>query len=759
MTDNEFQISANIKRVVFTNYEQGMTGCLLADCKVTNGKLPRGFEEKELDKLFYMAPIDHAYEGVELNMTGKLIKAGPRFKFITSQCIASLPRHLDHIRNYISSGAIQYLGPNAAKLFVDKYGAETLTILDENPKKVHEDFRNEYSLGQITAATNSWKVSRQNQMNIKIFDDLDLTRKERSIIVQDLKDRTHEQLTENPYQAGYYTGIDFRKIDSQIQSNKNKFSKVISRGNRERFTAAFIHVLNDAESEGHTGVHLKTLVDKAIGHVGFVEPETMIKDGLRPLIKKDVLSVIEQNGSMIVQKQSWDRLETEFCSRLQVLLDARPKVNSVGFLPITNSKHGLGSDQYRAVKLALNNHFTIITGGPGTGKTTTVNSVILSLNEVYRHQGVKPPKILGIAPSGLAAQRMNEATGMIAMTCHGALGVQPGGELLRKPGRYIDADVLILDEMTMNPMIVMLSLMRAIRPGTRVIMLGDVDQLPSVEAGNVYADLINSNRLPVGRLNETFRYSEQSRVYDIAQNVKHGVIPEILEEGDDWRFVQEPNSQLASRGVIQQFRDYIEQGISPYDIQIIAPLHNDFNGTKNLNRLVQQEMNSMNPRRSIDVGEMRLQEGDLVMNLQKDDRYGLANGQNGIIIHATKNFVSVDYDGREMVYYEGDFHKVTPAWAKTVHKTQGSEYKNVIAPVAMDNKAFYSWQLLYTGLTRMKSHITYVGDPDVFRHSVNHMRDVVRVTGLCSKIQEKVSPVPKDLRALVNRSQVTPSLK
>lgn len=759
MKDDALQIDGHIKKIFFNNYEQGRAGFLLTDCKVIKGDLPRGFEPSQLNKLFYMAPVDHPFEGVHMHLTGKLIKAGPKDKFLTVESSASLPVQVDHIRNYIASGAIQYLGPTAAKNLVDKYGENTLAILDNNPEIVARDFSDLYSPGHIMAASSSWKISRQNQMEIKIFDDLDLTREERAIIVKTLNDRTHEIVLENPYHAAYYSGVDFRKIDSQIQSNPKKFPAYSNPNSTQkaRYGAALIHVLNDAEKEGHTGVYLKTLVDKSIGHTGIQDPERLIHEGLRPLLKSGILTSVEHNGSFIIQKSIWEQKETEFCNHLQLLMDTRPAVNTVGAKVLTDSERGLGADQHRAVKCALNNHFCVITGGPGTGKTTTVNSIQLSFKEHYKGISLPPPKFLGIAPSGLAAQRMTEATGLESKTCHGALGVQPGGELKTKPGQFIDADVIFLDEGTMNSMDVMLALFRCIRPGTRVMLLGDVDQLPSVDAGNVFADLIESGRLPVARLNETFRFSENSLVYEFATCIKKGIVPDVRQKGDDWDFIEKPSAILTAEGVVNQFRSYVESGVDPYEIQIVTPLHKDYNGTRELNRLIQLEMHAMNHRRGIDIGAVRLQEGDRVMNLERDDRNGLSNGQNGICVHATKNFVAVNFDGKEMVYYEGDFHKVTPAWAKTIHKMQGSEDNFIIAPVAMDNKAFYSWQLLYTGLTRMKSHISYVGDVDVFNHAVNHMRGLNRVTGMLPKIQAKVSPIPRDLRSLLTRKNEAPS--
>lgn len=745
MADN-IVLSGNISSIRFRNYSQNKTGYQLSGIKLIGGELPRGVDEDDLLKILYISPLADATPGMEMNLTGSLRKSGRYYNFNCVDAVEKLPVAPEHVRAYIASGGIPFLGKSAAELLVDRLGPNALYELEFNNEVVCDALEDKYSRGSIRAALREWLVNRQNEMDNPVFDALDMSTSERSLVCNRLKGRTNDTLTNKPYSIAYIEEINFNKVDRQIQTNTRFFAGKPGTDKFERYTAALIHTLNVAEKNGDTAITTQRLVDKAAALVELEDPRIMVMEGLRPLIKGGLLQQVKIDDVGCIQKVTWAKKEREIAERLQILIDSKPKVCTVGAKVIDNTERGLDGGQSFAVKVALNNHVCCITGGPGTGKTTTVKTLFASILDVYEKAEMPKPRIIAIAPSGLAAQRLKESTGIKATTCHEALSLTPGEELLGKKRGHIAADIILLDEATMNDTDLMLGLLRAAPPHCRLIMLGDIDQLPSIGAGNVFSDMLSSNSVPQAMLTKSFRYPEGSFIDRIAQSVKNGIVPEIHTEGPDWKFIPQPSAKDTSIHVAKRFAELVNTGVDPYKIQIIAPMHKNFNGTISLNSLIQAEMNKIKERGSVRVGSYRVQEGDRVMNLEKDNAKGLSNGQGGVCTHASSNYISVDYDGKEVTYYPGNFHKITPSWAKSTHKMQGSEEDYVICPVSLDHKDFYSWQLLFTSISRTKKHLTVVGDADVFAHSVNNGRDVKRLTGLKQTLVDHVSSIPKHIR-------------
>ena len=740
-------LEGHISKVFFKNYEKHITGFKFDSVRVVGGMLPPGYTAKGMSDLFFLAPIDDAVPGVKVRISGVVENQNGRDNFKTHEASEYLPTKPEYIREYIANGGLPYLQLDFAERLLSYYDGAALLEFERNPLLVAETISSAYSVNHIVGAHKAWRMSRVNAMECRVFDVLDLTTHERGVVCKDLGASTVQAVTSDPFLPAKYVDINFHKVDERISQNLVSLGIDDSEYRVKRVEAALFHSLNKYEDQGHTAIPVKVALLEAMRLLGDLDPESIASQGVNRLIKKGELCTIKAYGKVCLQKPSWATVEREFAQKIQFLIDGKPDVSSIGAKVIDESKYGMHEAQYQAVQTCLNNQFALITGGPGTGKSTTVESLRASLDAIFKRKLDRYANVVAIAPSALAAERLTEASGLKASTCHSALGISPGQEL-EHAGKRIDADLVIIDEGTMNDQKIFLAIVRAIRPGTRVVVLGDVDQLPSISAGRVFGDLIESDVIPVARLTKTYRYKDNSRFFDIVTAVKNGTEINPLEPGDDWEFIECDSSSSTSAAVVEKFSELVQGGAKPEDIQIVVPIHDDFNGTINLNRLIQEHNATQASLPSVKVGAYKIQLGDKVMSVEKDKKNGVSNGRDGICTHVSEYYLTVDYGDRKVNYFNGSFHKIEPAWAKSIHKMQGSECKYIIAPIALDNKRHYSWQLLFTGITRMKEKCFCIGDKDVFAHAINHERGKIRFTGLVGALRDNVNPLPKPLRSI-----------
>lgn len=735
-------VEGSIAKVFFKDYEKGIAGFKLDSIKVTKGVLPHGYALGDLEKLFFTAKVNDAHKGVKVQLDGSIEIQNGRDKFKTKSCCEFLPSTVDDIKAYLEDGAIPYFKQDFASQLIDAFGPEAIKEYYEAPLYVADVLAGRYSKNHILHAHRAWVMSRSNAMEHPIFTTLDLTYQERGVICKDLKSRTAESIIKNPFLAVYYADVNFRKVDERISQNKEQLGLSEQGFQAGRRRAALYHVFNDFQSDGHTALPVKLLI---LQSAKLLREDDLagISAGIQEMVKSGGLHVFQSRGKTFAQTPYWHRIESEFTQKIQFLLDVSPDVSSIGARVIDESEYGLHEAQYRAVQTALNNQFSVITGGPGTGKTTTVKSIYSSLNEVYRQKSGRELKIVAAAPSALAAERLTEATGVKAVTCHSALGIVPGEELSFNC-KQIDADLVVVDEATLIDQVLFLAIMRSIRPGSRVIIMGDVDQLPSISCGRVFGDIVEGGVIPTTRLTKTFRFKEGARFTDIIGSVRDGVIVDPVGSDDDWEFVPRSSSKDTAEAVVETFKSLLDEGASREDIQIIVPIHGDYNGTLNLNRLIQDHFSPMGELPHVSVNGYRIQLHDRVMSVESAG--GISNGRDGVCCHVSSNFVTVDFGGKKINYYPETLHKIQPAWVKTIHKMQGSEAKYVIVPMAIDNKKHYTWQSLFTALTRMKTKAFCIGDADVFKSAVNSGRGEIRCTGLITSMRNNISPAPVELR-------------
>lgn len=744
-------IEGHISKVFFKNYEKDVTGFKFDAVRVVGGILPPGYTTKDLSDFFYLASVDDAVAGVKVRVTGIIENHNGRDNFKTFESSEYLPTQPEYIREYIASGGIPYLQQDFGDRLLKYYDGSALQEFERNPLLVAETISSPYSISHIIGAHKAWSMSRANAMKCRIFDVLDLTTHERGVICKDLGASTVMALTNDPFLPAKYIEVNFQKVDERIADNLDSLGISEAEYRERRIEAAVFHSLNKYEDQGHTAIPVKVALLESMRLLGDLHLSSIAEDGLGRLIASGDLSTVSAHGKRCIQKPSWQAIEHEFAQKIQFLIDGKPDISSIGSRVIDVSKYGMHEAQYQAVQTCLNNQLVIITGGPGTGKTTTVESLRASLDSIYERKLGRPTNVIAIAPSALAAERLTEASGLKASTCHSALGISPGQELEHSKLR-LDADLVIIDEGTMNDQKIFLAITRALRPGTRVVVLGDVDQLPSISAGRVFGDMIDSGVIPVATLTKSYRYKDNSRFFEIVNAVKNGQVIDPIPSRDDWQFIECDSSASTAQSVVNQFAELVEGGAQPDDIQIVVPIHDDYNGTINLNRMIQEYNSSLTKLPSVNVGTYKIQLGDKVMSVEKDKKNGISNGRDGICTHVSKYYLTVDYGDRKVNYYDGSFHKIVPAWAKSIHKMQGSECKYIIAPIALDNKQYYSWQLLFTGLTRMKEKCFCIGDKEVFKHALNHERGKLRFTGLVSALKENINPIPKPLRQIASHS-------
>jgi exodeoxyribonuclease V alpha subunit len=644
----------------------------------------------------------------------------------------SAPTSAEGIEKYLSSGMIRGVGPVYAKKLVRAFGEKVFDVIEATPDRLREiDGIGPVRAASILAAWAEQKAVRE----IMVFLHSHGVGTARAVrIFKTYGADAIQVMTENPYRlARDIRGIGFKTADAiAMKLGIEKIAMV-------RVRAGISYALTEAMDEGHCGLPTGELIPLA-------EKLLEVPQGLI----HTALDLERQEGSVIADRigerdciflAGLHGAERAVAERLRTLINGAlpwPWIDPEKALPWVEQRTGLtlAESQTAAVRLALTAKVLVITGGPGVGKTTIVNSILRIL-------AAKGVGILLCAPTGRAAKRMSEATGMEARTIHRLLEVDPkAGGFRRGLDNPLDCDLLVVDEASMVDILLMHALLKAVPNQAALLIVGDVDQLPSVGPGQVLADVIGSGAIPVVRLTEVFRQAAKSRIIVNAHRVNQGQMPEFdqPEQDSDFYFVPADDPETAVGRIIELVKTRIPRrfGLDPIrDIQVLCPMNRGGVGARSVNIELQAALNPAGDHKVERFG-WTFAPGDKVMQIENDYDKEVYNGDIGYIDDVDPNASEVltNFDGRSVTYGFGELDMLVPAYATTIHKSQGSEYPAVIIPVLTQHYPMLQRNLLYTGVTRGKRLVVLVGQKKAVAIAVRNISGRRR----WSKLEEWLRP-------------------
>ncbi|MFC0385870.1 SF1B family DNA helicase RecD2 [Muricoccus vinaceus] len=617
---------------------------------------------------------------------------------------ASPPTTLEGIERYLGSGMIRGIGPVYAKKLVRAFGEQVFDLIEAEPGRLREVTGiGPKRASRIVAGWAEQKVIRE----IMLFLHAHGVGTSRAVRIYKTYGADAVQvISENPYRlARDIRGIGFRTADLVAQKLGIEPTAMI------RVRAGISFALAEATGEGHCGLPLAELTAQTAALIEV--PPPLIETALELELEAGEVVADTLEGERCVFLAGLYRAEQAIAERLRALAQGAPPwpaIDAGRAIPWVEGRTGLllAPSQREALALATRSKLLVITGGPGVGKTTLVNSVL----RVLRAKGVE---VALCAPTGRAAKRLSDSTGLEARTIHRLLETDPKtGGFKRGEERLLECQLLVVDETSMVDVPLMRALLRALPDEAALLLVGDVDQLPSVGPGQVLADIIGSGALPVVRLTEVFRQAAESQVIVNAHRINQGQMPELRQgEGSDFFFVDAADPEEGVRKLLTVVRERIPArfGLDPVrDVQVLCPMNRGGLGARSLNIELQAALNP--------PGELRVERfgwtfcpGDKVMQVANDYDRDVYNGDLGVIsgIDLEEGELTVRFEGREVAYGFGELDELVLAYATTIHKAQGSEYPAVVIPLTTQHYAMLARNLLYTGVTRGKRLVVLVG--------------------------------------------------
>ena len=730
-------ITGFVEHIVYRNEENGYTVLNLAS--------------NEEDEVTCVGVFQMISEGESLELTGEYTvhpSYGPQFK--VQQYSIKAPEDIASIERYLGSGAIKGVGAALAARIVRKFKEDTFRIIEEEPERLAEiKGISERKAQEIAQQTEEKRELRQAMIFLQNYGiSLSLAVK----IYQTYQLDMYRIIQENPYRmAEDVTGVGF-KIADEIAHRVG-----IHLDSDFRIRSGIMYVLQQASLEGHTYLPEELLTRRACELLGVdasgVEKHYMDMAIDRKLILKQseaevqiyasTFYYMELNVAVMLRELNvkYDFSETAVEQRIR-------KIEQLSELELDEM-------QRTAVKEAVRSGLLVITGGPGTGKTTTINTII----QYFESEGMD---IALAAPTGRAAKRMSETTGYEAKTIHRLLELSGGMDehagFERNEQNPLETDVIIIDEMSMVDSTLMHNLLKAVVAGTRLILVGDVNQLPSVGPGCVLKDIIDSHACNVVRLNRIFRQASESDIIVNAHKINRGEPVSLDNKSRDFFFLKRYDANVIISICIQLIRQKLPKYVnaSPFDIQVLTPMRKGLLGVERLNTILQQYLNPPDGKKAErEHGQTIFRVGDKVMQIKNNyqaeweirSRYnipiekglGVFNGDMGIVreINSFSETLTVEYEERRMVEYPfKELDQLDLAYAITIHKSQGSEYPAVIIPLLTGPRMLMNRNLLYTAVTRARKCVTLVGDEKAFYNMEANVNEQKRYSGLRDRLEE-----------------------
>ena len=685
--------------------------------------------------------------GEELRLTGTYIthaKYGTQFK--AEVCERRLPTSAASIRRYLASGIVKGVGPAMSKRIVDHFGDETLDIIEQEPERlsevkgisdrlresIAEEFKQIFGIRTVMVYLSKFGIAPS--FSVRAW--------------KKWGKASIDIIGENPFEL-CSPGIEMDFIIVDKIASEFQFAE----DNINRIRAGISYVLIRNANSGHTCLPLDRLTETACALLNIDEDK--FNEAIEIEIDDGVLCELVKRGRSFIYLREYYDAENYIAGRLAIIKHSFPKIDKTYENEIDRMQVELGikyeSLQRQAISLALSRGALILTGGPGTGKTTTLNAII----SIFKQKG---DKVLIAAPTGRAAKRISELTGYEAKTIHRLLevGYSENGNMkfLRCEENLLDSDVIIIDEMSMVDTLLFEALLKAMRLSCRIIMVGDSDQLPSVGAGNVLKDLIESGMLTLVELKEIFRQAAQSRIVTNAHRIVAGDMPDLATRDSDFFFMQRLDPHDAEETIVELCAKRLPKTykFSPIDdIQVLTPNRRGTLGSLELNTSLQAQLNPPHEERTeITYGDIKFRDGDKVMQVRNnydiewdmkgEKGAGIYNGDIGIIkmIDKRTQTVVIDFEGKIAHYNFDLLLELELAYAITVHKSQGSEFDAVIIPVLGGYDKLYFRNLLYTGVTRAKKLLILVGSKNRIAFMVKNDRKTLRYTGLRFLIERQL---------------------
>ncbi len=697
--------------------------------------------------------------GESVEMDGEYVEHstyGEQFKFTAIRAVA--PEGTVAVIRYLGSGAIKGLGEKMAARIVERFGEDTFRIIEEEPERLAEI--KGISVRKAREITDQLVAKREQRSAMLYLQQFGITQALADKIYQKYGNGLYGIMKNNPYQlAEEIPAVGFKKADSIAQKAG------IAADSEYRIQCGLQYFLQQFAAEGHCYCPEDTLCERTAEMLGVTAEQ--VREQLAPLAMEQKITLKNGSDGGRVYIRSYYQAE-HYCA--ERLLGLRDGFVSDGFdekaLEKVEAALGLTLDelQRKAVVTCMNSGVFLLSGGPGTGKTTTINAIIGCMEREGRAFSLA-------APTGRAAKRMKEATGYDAQTIHrlleigGDLDGEEGGRVFfgRNESEPLEADCVIVDEVSMVDIHLLKALLSAVSEGCQLILVGDVDQLPSVGPGQVLKDLLDSGAFPTALLQRVYRQSDESHIVDYAHRINHGEKLDLTQKYSDFFLLEKPTAEVVSEYMIKLMGDVIPRklGLSGEDIQVLTPMRKGALGVEGLNSILQARLNPAEENKlECSYGDTVFREGDRVMQIRNDyelewevvgqynvaveNGKGVFNGDVGTIreINNYLKLMKVVFDDGRTVYYE--FQKLEElelAYAVTIHKSQGSEYPVVILPLLSGPRMLMTRNLLYTAVTRAKQCVILIGSSQTVQQMIDTDYIQRRYTSLRERICEKKMPV------------------